>query len=387
MKKTMNIMSKTAQWTGEKLGRVEATRMDDDFLDLERRSDCLDVFVKSLSKTTEDYLIADTSSKSKLRSGLRYPEPEESVAEVLKKGAAGLPDSVLGDMCLTLADGEMRVADVRSQMDTDVYNNLIRPMNEFHNRDAKETESARKKLESRRLEYDTKRNAWSKKPGDVKLEDDFRLAEARFEEAKENAVLSMTSLLNSEPEHCRALITLANAQLQFYRDAAAIMEPIIKQLESQMAQSPQSVDPAPAPLPRRTSVGVNTPPRAPTPSGRTTPVSSMSMDSAPVAAPRRVSGNPMPTSASSSIASLPRSASRGVVPVPVQRPASPPAGFRDDGKVYVTAMYDFQAEQSNELDFKKGERIEFLAQLDENWMQGKINGRTGIFPCNFVSKP
>lgn len=56
------------------------------------------------------------------------------------------------------------------------------------------------------------------------------------------------------------------------------------------------------------------------------------------------------------------------------------------GGSYVRALYDFVAQNPEELSFKAGDMIILLEVLDENWMNGAVNGREGIFPCNYVER-
>ncbi|XP_064508289.1 SH3 domain-containing protein 19 isoform X2 [Pseudopipra pipra] len=48
------------------------------------------------------------------------------------------------------------------------------------------------------------------------------------------------------------------------------------------------------------------------------------------------------------------------------------------------ALYDFHGENEDELSFKAGDTITELESVDEDWMSGEIQGRSGIFPKNFV---
>ena len=48
------------------------------------------------------------------------------------------------------------------------------------------------------------------------------------------------------------------------------------------------------------------------------------------------------------------------------------------------ALYDFESETDQELSFKEGDTIMLNNQLDDNWFDGSLNGRTGIFPVAYV---
>ena len=48
-------------------------------------------------------------------------------------------------------------------------------------------------------------------------------------------------------------------------------------------------------------------------------------------------------------------------------------------------MYDFDAENPAELSFKEGDVILLKSQIDSNWYEGMLNGRTGYFPVSYAS--
>ncbi|XP_033017099.1 SH3 domain-containing protein 19 isoform X2 [Lacerta agilis] len=61
--------------------------------------------------------------------------------------------------------------------------------------------------------------------------------------------------------------------------------------------------------------------------------------------------------------------------------SSQPPGTK---KRKAKALYDFHAENVDELSFKVGDILTELESVDEEWMTGELHGKTGIFPKNFV---
>jgi len=48
------------------------------------------------------------------------------------------------------------------------------------------------------------------------------------------------------------------------------------------------------------------------------------------------------------------------------------------------ALYDFDAETDSELAFREGDIITLLSRIDENWYEGSVRGKTGLFPVTYV---
>ncbi len=47
-------------------------------------------------------------------------------------------------------------------------------------------------------------------------------------------------------------------------------------------------------------------------------------------------------------------------------------------------MYRFDAENAGELSFDAGVEIQWLRDIDNDWMEGIYEGQTGVFPRNWV---
>ncbi|XP_021584712.2 sorbin and SH3 domain-containing protein 2 isoform X21 [Ictidomys tridecemlineatus] len=81
-----------------------------------------------------------------------------------------------------------------------------------------------------------------------------------------------------------------------------------------------------------------------------------------------------PRSYSSTLTDLGRS-------MPRERRATP-----EKEKLPAKAVYDFKAQTSKELSFKKGDTVYILRKIDQNWYEGEHHGRVGIFPISYVEK-
>ncbi|KAL0120855.1 hypothetical protein PUN28_008500 [Cardiocondyla obscurior] len=52
----------------------------------------------------------------------------------------------------------------------------------------------------------------------------------------------------------------------------------------------------------------------------------------------------------------------------------------------VTALYTFPGESSDDLSFEEGAKITVISRLSEDWLYGEYNGRKGQFPVNYVNR-
>ena len=73
------------------------------------------------------------------------------------------------------------------------------------------------------------------------------------------------------------------------------------------------------------------------------------------------------------------------VPEPVVEPvrALPAQPIRQTSQISATALYDYDAQESNELSFKVGNVITAIIKIDEGWWEGSLNSHVGLFPRAF----
>lgn len=52
----------------------------------------------------------------------------------------------------------------------------------------------------------------------------------------------------------------------------------------------------------------------------------------------------------------------------------------------MIALYDFEAQEEDELSFHKGDHIQVLKYDTSGWWLGKLNGKYGLFPSNYTRR-
>ncbi|NXK34036.1 NCF2 factor, partial [Piprites chloris] len=60
------------------------------------------------------------------------------------------------------------------------------------------------------------------------------------------------------------------------------------------------------------------------------------------------------------------------------------ATLKEMGPTHVVAQYSYEAIQPEDLEFQAGDVILVLSKVNEDWLEGQCNGKTGIFPSAFV---
>uniref|UniRef100_A0A8C8DJD4 Neutrophil cytosolic factor 2 n=1 Tax=Oryzias sinensis TaxID=183150 RepID=A0A8C8DJD4_9TELE len=57
-------------------------------------------------------------------------------------------------------------------------------------------------------------------------------------------------------------------------------------------------------------------------------------------------------------------------------------GFEKE--THRVALHSYQSANPEDLNFKEGDEITVLARINQDWLEGRCNGSTGIFPASFV---
>ncbi|KAM9363774.1 GRB2-related adapter protein 2b [Symphorus nematophorus] len=82
---------------------------------------------------------------------------------------------------------------------------------------------------------------------------------------------------------------------------------------------------------------------------------------------------------SKSLTPLPAPPLSGGPPLPA------PRQHKASSTLQVRALYNFHAEESDELEFNVGDIINVLECSDPAWWKGQLRGKTGLFPSNYTT--
>ncbi|XP_028986605.1 endophilin-A2-like isoform X2 [Betta splendens] len=330
---------KASQMMSEKVGGAEGTKLDEDFRDLERRADITSKAVVDVINKTTEYLQPNPATRtklsmlntvSKIRGQVRspgYPQPEGLLGECMNKYGRDMgEDTNFGGALVDVGDTMKRLAEVKDSLDIDVKQNFIDPLQGIADKDIKDIQHHLKKLEGRRLDYDYKK----KRQGKIQ-DEEIRQSLEKFHESKEMAETSMHNLLETDVEQVSQLCSFVESLLQYHKQASQILEELSDKLRERMndAQS----------RPRR----------------EYTPKARPSFD---YEDDEQSNGGYSP-------------------------PATSPTAYAQ-AEPCCKALYDFEPENDGELGFHEGDIITLVSRIDENWFEGKIRGKSGYFPSNYV---
>ncbi|MFW8314641.1 SH3 domain-containing protein, partial [Klebsiella pneumoniae] len=60
------------------------------------------------------------------------------------------------------------------------------------------------------------------------------------------------------------------------------------------------------------------------------------------------------------------------------------ADYIEDTHIHAIALYDYQANDDDEISFDPDDIITHIEMIDEGWWRGLCKNRYGLFPANYV---
>ncbi|XP_050733224.1 endophilin-A-like isoform X5 [Eriocheir sinensis] len=367
LKKQFN---KANQFMNEKIGGVEGTKLDHDFFEMEAKTDVMCELVEDLQLKTKEFLHPNPASRAKMSAvkgigklsgqakASTYPQPEGVLGEAMVGHGKKLGEESYYGLALTEAGESMKqIADIKYNLDDNMKMNFLEPLHQLASKDIKEVQHHRKKLQGRRLDFDCKKRKKDKTlstspsgsparspgwgGGSHVTDDEIRMAEDKFAESLQLAQMGMHNLLENDVEQISQLATFADNLLDYHKQCTEILEVLVTTLnekKNEAASQPKSEF-----VPKTLSdLGVADTFNGGLPS-------------------TNVTASPLPS--------------------PMKSPARSPM-LQTPAAV---ALYDFEPENPGELGFNEGDTITLTQKIDDNWFEGTINGKTGLFPISYVN--
>ncbi|XP_038107600.1 endophilin-A isoform X7 [Culex quinquefasciatus] len=347
LKKQIN---KANQYVTEKMGGAEGTKLDLDFMEMERKTDVTVELVEELQAKTKEYLQPNPTARAKMAAvkGISklsgqaksntYPQPEGILADcMLTYGKKLGEDSIFANALVEMGDSLKQMADVKYSLDDNIKQNFLEPLHQLQTKDLKEVMHHRKKLQGRRLDFDCKKRRQAK--GSQITDEEVRGAEEKFAESLQLAQVGMYNLLENDVEQVSQLVTFAEGLLDFHQQCADILRVLVEVLNEKREEA------------------------AARPKSEFVPKTLADLNIETLGSQDGMNASPLPSPM--------RSPARTPMPA---KPAQP----------CCTALYDFEPENPGELGFKENDVITLIQRVDENWFEGSVNGRTGYFPQSYV---
>ncbi|KAK6643830.1 hypothetical protein RUM43_000093 [Polyplax serrata] len=355
------------------MGGAEGTKLDVDFVEMERKADVIYELVEELQAKAKEFLQPNPTARAKMAAvkgiskmsgqakAQTYPQPEGVLGECLTSYGKKLgEDSIFAQSMVEMGESMKQMADAKYSLDDNIKQNFLEPLHHLQTKDLKEVMHHRKKLQGRRLDFDCKRRRQAK-------EDEIRQAEEKFAESLHLAQMGMFNLFENEVEQVSQLCTFVDALLEYHEQCVEILKTMTETLHEKREEAvnrpkQEFIPKTLADLHIDGIDGV---------SGTSTPVHSK-----PSHLELFSSGNHGRSANASPLAS-PMKNSPARTPMSGQQP-------QQNKTPSCTALYDFEPENPGELGFKEGETITLVSKIDENWFEGSVNGRTGYFPVSYV---
>lgn len=333
--------NKANQYVSEKMGAAEGTKLDESFLEMEKKTDVLTTLFTQLIGKTKDYLHPNPAIRAKIymhmsAPGQSYPQTEGALGDVMLRAGheLGPNESEYASALLDVGSSLIEIADVRDNMDKNLHENFLMPLNSLESGDLKELAQHRKKLQGRRLDYDCK-----KRKGNKISVEEVKIAQYKFEESKSICDEMMKQLLGNEVEHIHQLSVLVCYMLEFHKKSADTLERLVHLLNKRV-------------------------------SGAT-------------ATHKQADDKPKGAEGSA----FPMMTGKATNPLAVNDTTEASPRAEDAPRVSkpcCKAKTDFKGDKEGELSFTADQVIILTKKIDDKLLEGTLDGKIGVFPRDKV---
>ncbi|KAG9508576.1 Endophilin-A [Fragariocoptes setiger] len=374
-----------SSFMSEKIGGVEGTKLNEEYTEMERKTDLTVELVDELISKTKEYLQPNPATRSKMMMNAKvgqntrarnYAQPEGILGETILRIAHRFgEDSPYVRSLMETGEAFKQMAEIKYALEDDIKQDFLEPLVLLQSKDLRDVVHHRKKLESRRLDFDCKKRRRAK--GASIPDEEIKMAEDKFEESFNLASQGMHNLLQNDVEQISQLSALVESLRDYHKQCGTIFESLSEKLSGLREESAerQHSDYVPKKLKElNLNSGIDasdeTNPHADTNNtNHGTLLGTLNSYFSDIIAMRTLSND------------ISADKNYDVTTSLGNDEAQKSFGF-------CVALYDFAAESPGELSFTEGQVIKLYKQIDENWFEGSIatpqGNQEGIFPVQYV---
>ncbi|GAP92774.1 putative bar domain-containing protein [Rosellinia necatrix] len=225
------------QWAGEKMGHEAKITHSDDFKMLETEMALRYDGMDRLQKSMNAYM------KSLSRRGETFEDKEKGLPvsylgrTMIAHGEDFEQDSEFGNCLVAMGRANERIAGIQESYVAHATSYWLEGL-ERSLAMMKEYQSARKKLENRRLTYEASATKMQKaKREDFRVEDELRASKAKYEESSEDVHRRMMDIKEAEADSVRDLGQFLDCELDYYERCAEELRRVKQEWIGSQAQA------------------------------------------------------------------------------------------------------------------------------------------------------
>ncbi|XP_057186152.1 endophilin-A3b isoform X2 [Triplophysa rosa] len=304
---------------------------------------------------------------SKIRGKVKtvgYPQTEDILGDcMLHYGSELGAASGFGFALTEMGEALKQVSQAKDSMDGRVKQTFIDPLQSIQDNELKEIRYHLRKLEGRRLDFDYKK----RRKGNI-ANTEIKKAFDKFEESKDLAESSMFNLLQKDEEQMQYLSGFISAVIDYHQQSCQILENLRSSLQTRITDAS------------------NQPKREFASKSVASTMCYTDIYGFSNCSPGQSSGTEITEALSEKYAPVVvHSPDKAVIKTQTtQNPTSNYHSSPPFDQPCCRALYAFQPENQGELCFKGGDIIILTSQVDENWFEGMLSGKSGFFPINYV---
>jgi len=221
----MNInkrLDRMKQWAGERMGGEVKTGQTDEFKMLEAEMQLRHEGMERMQRSMTTYIKSLTKVKE--------AEDKEKQLPIAYLGSTMVghgddfePESEFGQCLSTFGRANERIARMQENYVSNATSSWMESV-ERSLAQMKEYQAARKKLESRRLAFDTSQVKLNKsKKEDFRMEEELRAQKAKYEESQDDVHRRMMDIKEAEADSIADLTAFLDAELAYYDRAREVL--------------------------------------------------------------------------------------------------------------------------------------------------------------------